>query len=173
MAEGSSLLTFHVLYPAASVNKDLTLAVTSDRGLCGGLNSNITKYTKTLMKITASEAGGDSEMLTCARGYGESCSEQAFLFFVDPHLIYFVPGEGETKSTVLASIGDKGRSQLTRTESKIYVLGVAVSFCGCKSVSMLSCSPGANIYIYSFFFMQDAYKIRVTFSQVCTSRWEL
>jgi len=29
----------------------LTVAVTSDRGLCGGLNSNITKYTKTLLKM--------------------------------------------------------------------------------------------------------------------------
>ena len=47
-----------MLYAAVSVNKDLTLAVTSDRGLCGGLNSNITKYTKALMRITASDAGG-------------------------------------------------------------------------------------------------------------------
>ncbi len=27
------------------------VAVTSDRGLCGGLNSNITKYTRALLKL--------------------------------------------------------------------------------------------------------------------------
>ena len=35
----------------------MTVAVTSDRGLCGGLNSNITKYTKTLMALYK---GGDA-----------------------------------------------------------------------------------------------------------------
>ncbi len=34
--------------------------------------------------------------------------------------------EGEDRSTVLATIGDKGRAQLTRTESKIFELCVAV-----------------------------------------------
>lgn len=29
----------------------VTIAVTSDRGLCGGLNSNITKYTKALLAM--------------------------------------------------------------------------------------------------------------------------
>jgi F0F1-type ATP synthase gamma subunit len=31
--------------------KTITVAVTSDKGLCGGLNSNITKYTKALMQM--------------------------------------------------------------------------------------------------------------------------
>lgn len=42
---------------AVEVNKDLTLAITSDKGLCGGLNSNITKYTRTILKLTADGEG--------------------------------------------------------------------------------------------------------------------
>lgn len=36
---------------------DVTVAVTSDRGLCGGLNSNITKYTKALLRLDSAGAG--------------------------------------------------------------------------------------------------------------------
>lgn len=59
-------------YPAIDPPKSITVAVTSDRGLCGGLNSNITKYTKALFNI--------------------------------------YKAEGRT----LVTIGDKGRSQLSR-----------------------------------------------------------
>ncbi len=38
-------------HAAASVNKDVYLAVTSDKGLCGGVNSTITKYTKALRRM--------------------------------------------------------------------------------------------------------------------------
>lgn len=41
--------------------KTTTVAVTSDRGLCGGLNSNITKYTRTLMKLYT----GENWVLSC------------------------------------------------------------------------------------------------------------
>lgn len=51
-------------YPGVSVNKDLTLAITSDKGLCGGLNSSITKYTKTLLKMNA----GENEQVVMAVG---------------------------------------------------------------------------------------------------------
>ena len=39
--------------PPAAVDppRAVTVAVTSDRGLCGGLNSNITKYTKALLAM--------------------------------------------------------------------------------------------------------------------------
>mmetsp|Transcript_15849 Transcript_15849/g.34189 ORF Transcript_15849/g.34189 Transcript_15849/m.34189 type:complete len:333 (-) Transcript_15849:258-1256(-) len=94
-------------YPAVSVNKGLTLAVTSDRGLCGGLNSNITKYTKALLRINDG-------------------------------------GEGSGKQETVVSIGDKGRSQLTRTESKLFALSIA-----------------------------DTYKVRVTFAQASLIAEEL
>jgi hypothetical protein len=38
--------------------KTVTVAVTSDKGLCGGLNSNITKYTRTLLKLYQGEECG-------------------------------------------------------------------------------------------------------------------
>eukprot|EP00775_Hariotina_reticulata_P011495 gene11495-11638_t len=49
-------------YPAIDPPKSVTVAVTSDKGLCGGLNSNITKYTKALLQMYkgSSEASGDS-----------------------------------------------------------------------------------------------------------------
>ena len=40
-----------VLHAAVDPAKTVTVAVTSDRGLCGGLNSNITKYTKSLLNM--------------------------------------------------------------------------------------------------------------------------
>eukprot|EP00882_Tetradesmus_deserticola_P001339 GHRQ01001449.1.p1 GENE.GHRQ01001449.1~~GHRQ01001449.1.p1 ORF type:complete len:328 (+),score=182.51 GHRQ01001449.1:111-1094(+) len=45
-------------YPAIDPAKTITVAVTSDKGLCGGLNSNITKYTKALMQMYK---GGEGE----------------------------------------------------------------------------------------------------------------
>lgn len=40
-------------HPAVEVEKDVTVAVSSDRGLCGGLNSNIAKYTRAMLGIYA------------------------------------------------------------------------------------------------------------------------
>ncbi|WIA22944.1 hypothetical protein OEZ86_009876 [Tetradesmus obliquus] len=52
-------------FPAVDPPKTITVAVTSDKGLCGGLNSNITKYTKALMQMyKGSEAGGDTDKLS-------------------------------------------------------------------------------------------------------------
>jgi len=42
-------------HPAVDPAKTVTVAVTSDRGLCGGLNSNITKYTKSLLNMYKGE----------------------------------------------------------------------------------------------------------------------
>nr|6RD4_S Chain S, ATP synthase gamma chain, mitochondrial [Polytomella sp. Pringsheim 198.80]6RD9_S Chain S, ATP synthase gamma chain, mitochondrial [Polytomella sp. Pringsheim 198.80]6RDB_S Chain S, ATP synthase gamma chain, mitochondrial [Polytomella sp. Pringsheim 198.80]6RDC_S Chain S, ATP synthase gamma chain, mitochondrial [Polytomella sp. Pringsheim 198.80]6RDE_S Chain S, ATP synthase gamma chain, mitochondrial [Polytomella sp. Pringsheim 198.80]6RDG_S Chain S, ATP synthase gamma chain, mitoc len=83
-------------FPAVNSNKSVVVAVTSDKGLCGGLNSNITKYTRATLATT----------------------------------------ESEGKDVVVVSIGDKGRSQLTRIESQRYQLAIA-----------------------------DTYKVRVTFGQ--------
>lgn len=38
-------------HPAVVADKNVTVAVTSDRGLCGGLNANISKYTRLLLKL--------------------------------------------------------------------------------------------------------------------------
>lgn len=92
-------------FPAINVQKNVTVAVTSDRGLCGGLNSNIAKYTRTILKMAPAD---------------------------------------ETKETTVVSIGDKGRSQLIRTESHRFALTVA-----------------------------EAYKVRVTFSQASLIAEEL
>jgi F0F1-type ATP synthase gamma subunit len=50
MQEGNCYLTWP-LSAAVDPAKTVTVAVTSDRGLCGGLNSNITKYTKSLINM--------------------------------------------------------------------------------------------------------------------------
>lgn len=39
-------------HPAIAPPKQVAVAVTSDKGLCGGLNSNITKFTKVLLAMT-------------------------------------------------------------------------------------------------------------------------
>eukprot|EP00879_Flechtneria_rotunda_P000681 GHRR01000798.1.p1 GENE.GHRR01000798.1~~GHRR01000798.1.p1 ORF type:complete len:329 (+),score=98.96 GHRR01000798.1:106-1092(+) len=38
-------------YPGIDTSKTEIVAITSDKGLCGGLNSNITKYTKALLSM--------------------------------------------------------------------------------------------------------------------------
>uniref|UniRef100_A0A7S3RAQ1 ATP synthase subunit gamma n=1 Tax=Dunaliella tertiolecta TaxID=3047 RepID=A0A7S3RAQ1_DUNTE len=78
-------------HPAVTAPKTATVAVTSDKGLCGGLNSNISKYTRMMLQLNQST--------------GETVSEQT-----------------------VASIGDKGRSQLTRTHGDIYTLSVMDAF---------------------------------------------
>lgn len=97
-------------WPGITAPKSVTVAITSDRGLCGGLNSNISKYTRALLAINQS-AGGE----------GSAVSEQT-----------------------VVSVGDKGRSQLTRTHDKIFTLSIA-----------------------------DTYKIRVTFAQASLIAEEL
>lgn len=47
------MIAIHSRPAAASANKDVYLAVTSDKGLCGGLNSSIAKYTRTLLRMNA------------------------------------------------------------------------------------------------------------------------
>lgn len=44
-----------------------TVAVTSDRGLCGGLNSSITKYTRQLLSMYKGE-GGDAHQAVVTIG---------------------------------------------------------------------------------------------------------
>ncbi|GBF94220.1 ATP synthase subunit mitochondrial [Raphidocelis subcapitata] len=82
-------------HPAIAPPKQVAIAVTSDKGLCGGLNSNITKFTKVLMAITP-----------------------------------------EDSKQTLVTIGDKGRSQLSRAAPEKLTMG-----------------------------FQDTYKVRTTFSQ--------
>ncbi|KAG2428313.1 hypothetical protein HXX76_010461 [Chlamydomonas incerta] len=67
-------------HPGVEGLQNVTVAVSSDRGLCGGLNSNIAKYTRALLKMD--------------------------------------PTTSET--TKLVSIGDKGRSQLMRTNGEMF-----------------------------------------------------
>ncbi|KAL6755332.1 F1F0 ATP synthase, subunit G, mitochondrial [Haematococcus lacustris] len=93
-------------YPGIVAPKSVTLAITSDKGLCGGLNSNITKNTRALLRLM--ETGG----------------------------------EESTENVVC--IGDKGRSQLTRTESQTFSLVIT-----------------------------DTYKVRVTFAQASLIAEEL
>lgn len=47
-------------HPAVDPPRAVTVAVTSDRGLCGGLNSNITKYTKALLAMYKGAGEGSS-----------------------------------------------------------------------------------------------------------------
>jgi F-type H+-transporting ATPase subunit gamma len=50
-------MTPHHTYTAIAANKTVTVAITSDRGLCGGLNSNITKYTRALLRMNDQAPG--------------------------------------------------------------------------------------------------------------------
>lgn len=69
-------------HPGLPTTKDVTIAISSDKGLCGGLNSSITKYTRQILNLSAGVESG--------------------------------------REQVLFSVGDKGRSQLTRIEPEKY-----------------------------------------------------
>ncbi|PNH00715.1 ATP synthase subunit gamma, mitochondrial [Tetrabaena socialis] len=51
-------------HPGVSPGSGVTVAVTSDRGLCGGLNSNMTKYTKALLKLDPAAEGPATKLAT-------------------------------------------------------------------------------------------------------------
>jgi F-type H+-transporting ATPase subunit gamma len=102
-------------FPAYDPTRTVTVAVTSDRGLCGGLNSSITKYTRALLKMYTGSAG------SAGAGGGEGAPASS--------------AGGGVQQTVV-TIGDKGRSQLSRVEPELLALSFA-----------------------------DTYKTRVTFAQ--------
>ncbi len=134
--------------------KSVTVAITSDRGLCGGLNSNITKYTRALLRLTepSSEQRGPLGQGRRARRtaagrsvggpattlHGTAAVRQEVRHLHGPAPCHTCRAADTAGAKVtVATIGDKGRSQLTRTEGKLYTLGIA-----------------------------DTYKLRVTFAQV-------
>jgi len=51
-------LSLPCLRAAVTAPKTATVAVTSDKGLCGGLNSNITKYTRMLLRLNEPSGRG-------------------------------------------------------------------------------------------------------------------
>jgi len=114
--------------PAVEVARDVTLAVTSDRGLCGGLNSNIAKYTRALLAIYAKDRK-------------------------DP-------------AHAVAIIGDKGRSQLQRTDQERMSLTVAdtykqkVTFAQASMIAeeVLAAKPEAVRVIFNKFRSAISYK---------------
>ncbi|KAG1656022.1 hypothetical protein FOA52_005650 [Chlamydomonas sp. UWO 241] len=120
-------------HPCVPVSKDLILAVTSDKGLCGGLNSSITKYTRQLIKITAGDEGSPSEQ-------------------------------------IILSIGDKGRSQLTRAEPEKFkycfneTFKVKVTFAQSSMIAeeLLKYNPGAVRVLFNKFGSAISYKPTVS-----------
>lgn len=110
-------------YPDIRVKDSALVAVTSDRGLCGGLNANISKYCKAILKL-----------------YG--------------------PGpDGSDSKLNLVVIGDKGRSQLSRTNADNIVYTVAeayknkVTFAQCSLIAeeILKHNPEAIRIVFNKF----------------------
>ena len=50
----------------ADVENNVTIAYTSDKGLCGGINSTVTKYTRGVLRATE---GGESSLYCCMSHY--------------------------------------------------------------------------------------------------------
>jgi hypothetical protein len=80
--DAAVLTTSHLLPAAIDPPKSVTVAVTSDKGLCGGLNSNITKYTKALLQMYKGNAGaadwtaGPVQLCTTSVLWGSSSSRR-------------------------------------------------------------------------------------------------
>jgi hypothetical protein len=134
------------------------VAVTSDRGLCGGLNSNITKYTKALLAIygkgepqhrslcslpPGAHARPGGRWRAAAAAAGCECIERAVqLAAPQPRL---TPA-GNPNDKQLATIGDKGRSQLSRIEADRFVLNINETYKVKVTFPQVSCCwlPGAG-----------------------------
>lgn len=84
------------------VKKNVTVPITSDKGLCGGINTTITKYTR----ATDAMLSGSSSMhirirIALCWIRSQRCSP-----------------DGEGKEHHIFIVGDKGRSQLSRVMPK-------------------------------------------------------
>lgn len=73
------------LLAAVETAKDVTVAVSSDRGLCGGLNSNIAKYTRALLGIYAGSKYWFVHFARMQRGY-------------QPYPAIFIPADQSNKA---------------------------------------------------------------------------
>lgn len=51
-----------VNHAGADVENNVTVAYTSDKGLCGGINSTVTKYTRGVLRSTE---GGETSCVRC------------------------------------------------------------------------------------------------------------
>lgn len=74
--------------PAAEAPKNLVVPITSDKGLCGGINSTVVKYTRQVNNVLKLDADAEKE-------------------------------------TLVAIMGEKGRPQLARSDSKKIVYTAA------------------------------------------------
>jgi len=55
------VLILDLLPAAADVEKNLAVAVTSDKGLCGGINSSVSKFTRATNKTFAGGEPGSPD----------------------------------------------------------------------------------------------------------------
>lgn len=64
-------------YPAADVPNNVVVAVTSDKGLCGGINTTISKYTRATLNICDGEGKENSIFVVGEKGRGQLQRDQA------------------------------------------------------------------------------------------------
>ena len=102
------------------MEKNVTVPITSDKGLCGGINSTVTKYSRGTLRFT--EGGLPSCYLHRFRSssHKSEYSDSAFVFSG----LHFFQGASDNrdawfadgKEASLVVFGDKGRAQLSRFE---------------------------------------------------------
>ena len=95
--------------PDADVEKNVTVAVTTDKGLCGGINSTVCRYVRGMSSMYAAGA-----LLRSGRLVVTACFPECQL---RPEAAPWGSAE-EGKNQNIFVIGDKGRAQLTRTHGK-------------------------------------------------------
>lgn len=66
--ENSRGITYPMLrilgdHPGIDVGKNMTVGITSDKGLCGGINSSICKFTRVTQDTTGTEDGKESQLI--------------------------------------------------------------------------------------------------------------
>lgn len=47
-------MKWRILVAGADVEHNVTVPITSDKGLCGGINSSVSKYARGVLKVNAS-----------------------------------------------------------------------------------------------------------------------
>ena len=95
---------------AADVEKNIVVPITTDKGLCGGINSTVCKYVRASLNVTGHDGAQCGSRLTV--------KVQHVLFAWDvmclAHAASMPSAEGRESSIVV--LGEKGKAQLQRDQ---------------------------------------------------------
>jgi F0F1-type ATP synthase gamma subunit len=109
--------------PAAEGKKNVYIPITTDRGLCGGINTTMAKYTRASMKAIGDEGGRPGTLPLLDIPPTTRRSIWHITISHPPTALLCLVAEGVQNEIII--VGEKGRSQLVRDQKDKIVGTVA------------------------------------------------